>query len=141
VIARWSVPRSAEDSLSAVWLPHPLSCYPNPAIVLTESSPTSLVTQTTLVPLETPVCLVSGSCATVTVNSAAPGWSKKAKSLAPDPNRLILIGWSGCADNALCVRGTRTVDQRSSGQRASRPQHTADPWASRVSASTQPEPT
>jgi hypothetical protein len=39
------------------------------------------------------------------------------------------------------VRGTRAIDLQSTGQRAPRPQHTADPWAPRVSASTHTEPT
>jgi hypothetical protein len=62
------------------------------AIVFARSSPTSLATQTTPVPLEIPVSLGSGCCAT-------PGRPKLLNPQTPDPSRPPLIRWSRCSNN------------------------------------------
>jgi hypothetical protein len=70
----------------------PCSCSPGLAIAFARSSPTSLGTKTTIAPLETSVCLVSGDCAAAGAYNAAPGRSELITApLTPDPYRSSLI--------------------------------------------------
>jgi hypothetical protein len=92
VIARRSVPQSAEDSplpfgrLSPIHTNStPPQCSPGPPQPLQLSGPTSLA-------LGVPVCLDSSDGATVSTGSAAPGYSAKLKSPGTHPVRPTLIG-------------------------------------------------